>query len=85
MSHVHLPRIFQDILHGIEQQSTMLHRAAVKAEPRRFSAEPVEPSAFAGLDGIGQVGSDRWLSVRDDEEACQRADARRDEREGEEE
>jgi hypothetical protein len=79
MNNEHVHPIFQEILRSFELQPTMLHRAAVKAEPRRFSAEPVEPSAFAGLDGIGQVGSERWLSVRDEEQACQRADARRDE------
>lgn len=79
MSNRHVHPIFQDIIRAIEMQPTMLHRAAVKAEPRRFSAEPVEPSAFAGLDGIGQVGSERHAEVMAEELACQRADARRDE------
>lgn len=78
MSHSNLHPLFADLLRAIEMQPTMLHRAAVKAEPRRFSAEPVEPSAFAGLDGIGQVGSERWNDVRDQEQADQLRDERED-------
>jgi hypothetical protein len=64
--------LFADILRGIEQQPLMLHRAAVKAEVRRFTGEP--PSAFADLGGIGVRGSDRWLEVMEEERQCMRDD-----------
>ena len=40
--------IFDDILRNIERQPLILHRAAVKADARRFSGEAV--TAFSALD-----------------------------------
>ena len=45
----HLHPLFAAILHNIEAQPAMLHRAAVKASARRFDSDaPV--SAFAAFD-----------------------------------
>lgn len=50
-----------------------LNRSAAKAASRRFDGAPI-----TGFGGIGVVGSDRWLDVRDEEEACDREDQRRE-------
>ena len=65
--------IFESILSGIEQQPLILHRAAVKAAPRRFLSEPHEPSAFGGL------SEERMAELMAEEWADQRADELRDE------
>lgn len=72
--------IFADILRGIELQPAMLKRAADKAEPRRFSAEPI--TAMGDL-GIGVRGSDRWAEVRAEEFADQRREERAERQERE--
>lgn len=42
--------IFAAIIANIEQQPAMLHRATVKADSRRFLAEPETPTGFDDLD-----------------------------------
>lgn len=68
--------IFAGILANIERQPLTLHRAAVKAAPRRFTGDA--PSAFGDLAQIAQRGFDRFREVMDDELADQRADERRE-------
>jgi len=62
--------LFRSILAGIELQPVVLHRAAVKAEQRRFTGEPV--TAFAAL------SLERQTEIRADELADQRADQHRE-------
>lgn len=71
MANAHVHPVFAAILRGIEQQPLVLHRAATKASPRRFSAEPM-----TGFGGIDELGSDRWREVRDQEHADDLADTR---------
>lgn len=52
-----------------------LEVAHAKADVRRFAAEPV---ALTGFGGIDEIGSERWRDVRDQEQADQRADERRE-------
>ena len=54
--------VFDDILRNIELQPVMLRRAAVKADPRRFTGDPV--TAFGD---IGTVGSERYREVWEEE------------------
>ena len=65
--------IFESILAGIEQQPLILHRAAVKAAPRRFLTDPHEPSAF------GCLSAERRAEIMAKEWVDQRADELRDE------
>lgn len=74
MANAHVHPVFADILRGIEQQPLVLHRAATKASPRRFSADPL--TGFG--DDISTIGSDRWREVRDQEHADHLADERRE-------
>ena len=60
------------------QMNQLIRRDALHRHERQFAAEPHTPSAFASLDGIGVIGSDRWRQVHDAEGADQRADERRE-------
>ena len=64
--------LFESILSGIEQQPLILHRAAVKAAPRRFLNEPHQPSAF------GCLSAERRAEIMAEEWADQLVDDRRE-------
>ena len=63
--------LFESILSGIKQQPLILHRAAVKAAPRRFSGDPVT--------GFGCLSDERRAEIMAEEWADQLIDERRDE------
>lgn len=54
-------------------QANLLIRREHTARGRRFDGMPI-----TGFGDISTVGSDRWREVRDEEEACDREDQRRE-------
>ena len=60
--------LFAAILHDIEQQPLILHRAALKADARRFTGDPVTGHGIFSEERMREIGDEeRTDHLRDDQ------------------